>query len=150
MENHTCSCNKKFWNSMIRAWNGACQKLTWRSILLTWKIEALRISVLFNRNYLTKYLTFCYLKSFKLYGPHLWIEFNCIEATEPLWGGSLLITTQFPEIPGTGLIGKRLKDEKLSQPWIHPVVLKTATLRTQHLNHEDIAQLLVSLFISSS
>ena len=135
MENHTCSCNKKFWNSMIRAWNGACQKLTWRSILLTWKIEALRISVLFNRNYLTKYMTFCYVKNFKLYGPYLWIGFNYIEATEQLWGGSLLITTQFPEIPGTDLIDKRLKDEKLSQPWIHPVVLRTTTLRTQHLNN---------------
>ena len=25
--------------------------------------------------------------------------FNCLKATEPLWGGSLLFTTKFPEIP---------------------------------------------------
>ena len=24
--------------------------------------------------------------------------FNCLKATEPLWGGSLLFTTKFPEI----------------------------------------------------
>ena len=30
--------------------------------------------------------------------------FNCIKATEPLRRDSLLFTTKFPEIPGTGLI----------------------------------------------
>ena len=30
--------------------------------------------------------------------------FNCLKAKEPLEGGSLLFTTQFPEIPGTHLI----------------------------------------------
>ena len=30
--------------------------------------------------------------------------FNCLKATEPLRGGSLLFTTEFPEIPGTHLI----------------------------------------------
>ena len=40
----------------------------------------------------------------KLYGPFLWMGFNCLKATEPLWGGSLLFTTKFPEIPGTHLI----------------------------------------------
>ena len=30
--------------------------------------------------------------------------FNCLKATEPLKGGSLLFTTKFPEIPGTHLI----------------------------------------------
>ena len=25
--------------------------------------------------------------------------FSCLKATEPLWGGSLLFTTKFPEIP---------------------------------------------------
>ena len=38
----------------------------------------------------------------------------------PLRGGSLLFTTQFPEIPG--------KDERLSRPWSHPVVLNTGPL----------------------
>ena len=27
------------------------------------------------------------------------MEFNCLKATEPLRGGSLLFTTKFPEIP---------------------------------------------------
>ena len=95
---------QKILKSVIPARNGACQKLTWRPILLTWKIEVSRISVLLDRNYITKYLTFCYLKHFKLYGPYLWIGFNCLKATEPLWGGSLLFTTQFPQIPGIQLI----------------------------------------------
>ena len=42
--------------------------------------------------------------------------FNCLKATEPLQRGSLLFTTKFPEIPGR-------KDERLSRPWSHPVVL---------------------------
>ena len=36
-----------------------------------------------------------------LYGPFLWMGFNCLKAIEPLRGGSLLFTTKFPEIPGT-------------------------------------------------
>ena len=39
-----------------------------------------------------------------LYGPILWMGFNCIKATEPLRGGSLLFTTKFPEIRRTHLI----------------------------------------------
>ena len=34
----------------------------------------------------------------KLYGPFLWIGFNCLKATEPLWGDSLLFTAKSPEI----------------------------------------------------
>ena len=30
--------------------------------------------------------------------------YNCLKATEPLRGGSLLFTTNFPEIPGTHLV----------------------------------------------
>ena len=37
---------------------------------------------------------------------------------EPLRGGSLFFTTKFPEIHPR-------KDERLSLPWSHPVVLKT-------------------------
>ena len=40
----------------------------------------------------------------------------------PLRGGSLLFTIQFPEIPGTR------KDERLSRPWSHPVVVITGPL----------------------
>ena len=40
-------------------------------------------------------------------GPLLWIGFNCLKATEPLWGGSLLFTSKFPEISGTHLINLR-------------------------------------------
>ena len=36
---------------------------------------------------------------------------NCLKATEPLQGGTLLFTTKFPEIPGTHLINLgRMKD----------------------------------------
>ena len=34
----------------------------------------------------------------KLYGPFLWMGFNCLKATEPLWGGTLLFTTKLPSI----------------------------------------------------
>ena len=40
----------------------------------------------------------------KLYDPFLWMGFNCLKATTPLQGGSLLFTTKFPEISGTHLI----------------------------------------------
>ena len=43
---------------------------------------------------------------------------------EPLWGGSLLITTKLPEISGTRFYRPR-KDERLSWPWSHPLVLNT-------------------------
>ena len=43
----------------------------------------------------------------KLCGPLLWMGFNCLKATEPLRGGSLLFTTKFLEIPGTHLINLR-------------------------------------------
>ena len=33
-----------------------------------------------------------------------WIAFNCLKATEPLRGDSLLFTTQSPRIPGNFLI----------------------------------------------
>ena len=44
------------------------------------------------------------MKKLKLYGYFLWIGFNCLKATEPLWGDSFLFTTQFPGVPGTHLI----------------------------------------------
>ena len=44
----------------------------------------------------------------KLYGPLLWTEFNCLKATEPLGGNSLLCATKSPEIPGTHLIDLRI------------------------------------------
>ena len=46
---------------------------------------------------------------------------------EPLRGSSLLFTTKFPEIPGTHFIDLG-KDERLSRPWSHPVVLKMGPL----------------------
>ena len=33
--------------------------------------------------------------------------FNCLKATEPLWGGSLLFTAKFPEIPGITSEGRK-------------------------------------------
>ena len=46
---------------------------------------------------------------------------------EPLRGGSLLFTTKFPEIPRTHFIDLG-KDERLSRPWSHQVVLNTGPL----------------------
>ena len=44
------------------------------------------------------------LQSFTFMAHFLWMGFSCLEATEPLSGGSLLFTNKFPEIPGTHLI----------------------------------------------
>ena len=47
----------------------------------------------------------------KLYGPFLWMGFNCLKATEPFQGGGLLFTTKFPDSPDTHLIDfGRMKD----------------------------------------
>ena len=45
-----------------------------------------------------------YMENIKLYGPFLWMEFNCQKDTEPLRGYSLVFTTQPPGVPGTHLI----------------------------------------------
>ena len=39
--------------------------------------------------------------NFKLFGPFLWMGFNCVTAAEALRGDSLLFITKFQEIPGT-------------------------------------------------
>ena len=41
----------------------------------------------------------------------------------PLQGGSFLFTTKFPDTPGRYSFYWSRKDERLSQPWSHPVVL---------------------------
>ena len=43
-------------------------------------------------------------KTFKLYGPVLWMGFNCLKATEPLQGDSVLLPLSALEKPGTHLI----------------------------------------------
>ena len=40
----------------------------------------------------------------KLFGPFLWMGFNCLKTTEPLRGDSLLFNTQSPGVLGTYLI----------------------------------------------
>ena len=52
--------------------------------------------------------------------------FNCLEATKPLRGGSLLFTTKFPEIPATDLID--LGRMKGLEPWSHPWFLNLRPL----------------------
>ena len=72
----------------------------------------------------------------KLYGPNLWMWFNCFKATKPLRGDSLLFTNQSPGVPGPHLIDlRRMKGCGL--PWSHPAVLnpelldwETSTLTT--------------------
>ena len=47
------------------------------------------------------------MKNLNFYGPFLWIGINCLKATEPLQGDSLLLTTQSPGVPGTDSIDLR-------------------------------------------
>ena len=52
------------------------------------------------------------LRKTQVYGPFLWMGFNCLKATKPLQGGSLLFTTKLLEILGTHLIDlKRMKGQ---------------------------------------
>ena len=44
------------------------------------------------------------MKNLKLYSSILWMEFNFIKATEPLWWDSLFFTTQSPGVSGNHLI----------------------------------------------
>ena len=63
----------------------------------------------------------------KLYDPILWMWFNCLKATKPLRGDSLLFTTQPPGVRGTHLIDLgRMKGCGL--PWSHPAVLNSGLL----------------------
>ena len=57
-----------------------------------------------NQNINTKTNASPITKKNKLYGPFLWMEFDCLRATELLLGDSLLFTIQFPGVPGTQLI----------------------------------------------
>ena len=56
---------------------------------------------------------------------------------QPLQGGSLLFTIQFPEILGTHFIDLPRKDERLSRPWEPPSGFEHGNpgLGIQRLNH---------------
>ena len=58
------------------------------------------------------------MKNLKLYDPFLWMGLNCLKATWPLQGDSLLFTTQPPGVPDTHLINfDRIKEwNKLDPP----------------------------------
>ena len=75
----------------------------------------------------------------KIYGPFLWMGFNCLNATETLEGGSLLFTTKFPESPGDPLIDFRSTSEgwKVESTLEPPSGFEYGTpgLGIQHLNH---------------
>ena len=56
---------------------------------------------------LTKTQKSRYLEKKELYGPFLWMGFNCLKAAESPRVDCLLFTTKFPGIPGTYLINPR-------------------------------------------
>ena len=53
------------------------------------------------------WIKFLHNFTFKKNGPFLWMGLNCLTATEPLRGESLLFTTRSPGDPGTHLINLR-------------------------------------------
>ena len=59
----------------------------------------------------------------KLYGPFLWIGFNCLKATST----SKRQFTFYHSVPRNYWYSfyRPRKDERLSRPWSHPVVLST-------------------------
>ena len=87
---------------------------------------------------LVQFKTFT-LKKKKLYGPFLWMGFNGPNATEPLWGDSLLFTTQSLGRPGNHLL--YLRRMRLSWSWSHPAFMnpgpldwESSSLTTAHLD----------------
>ena len=61
--------------------------------------------------------------------------FNCLKATEPQRGRSLLFTTKFPEIPGTRLIASEGWKTELSSKSLSSFEHRTPGLGIQHLIH---------------
>ena len=66
------------------------------------------------------------LKKTKLYGSFLWIGFNCLKATVT----SRRQFTFYHSVPRNSWYSfyRPQKDERLSRPWSHPVVLNTGLL----------------------
>ena len=66
------------------------------------------------------------LKKKKLYGPFLWMRFNCLKATAT----PRRQFTFYHSAPRNSWYSfcRPRKDERLSRPWSHPVVLNTGTL----------------------
>ena len=64
--------------------------------------------------------------NFKLYGPFLWMGFNCLKAAAT----SRRQFTFYHSVPRNSWYSfyRPRKDERLSQPWSHPVVLNTGLL----------------------
>ena len=85
--------------------------------IITWVIKTFETFKTFEV-YLKKLL--------KLYGPFLWTGFNCLKATAT----SRRQFTFYHSVPRTFWcsIYRPRKDERLSQPWSHPVVLNTGPL----------------------
>ena len=85
------------------------------------------------------------IKKKKLYGPFLWIGFNCLKATAT----SRRQFTFYHSVPRNSWYSfyRPQKDERLSRPWSHPVVLSTgpldwqsSALTTRPLLHCSITQ----------
>ena len=64
--------------------------------------------------------------NFKLYGPFLWMGFNCVKATAT----SRRQFTFYHSVPRNTWYSfyRPRKDERLSRPWSQPVVLNTGLL----------------------
>ena len=68
-----------------------------------------------------------------------------VSRLEPLEGDSLLFTSKLPVVPGIYSVYHSQKDERLSQPWSHPMVLnlefldqESSALITRPLLHKCI------------
>ena len=78
-------------------------------------------------NQLTFSINLCYRKChLKLYGPVLWMGFNCLKATAT----SKRQFTFYHSVPRNSWYSfyRPRKDERLSRTWSHPVVLNTGLL----------------------
>ena len=95
---HWQVCSPVFWVSLTIFFS----IMLW--LIITWVFKAVVLTNAFKKKvYLLIGITF--KKNFM--DPFLWMGFKTTSRLEPLWGGSLLFTTKFSEIPGTHFIDLR-------------------------------------------
>ena len=89
---------------------------------------------LFSLKFLVSQLSIYFLRYFailkKLYGPFLWMGFNCLKARATL-GRQFIFYHEVPRNSWYSFYRPRMA-ERLRQPWSHPVVLNTGPLDLEY------------------
>ena len=132
--NENVNCHNTIVNMTLYIWDSGSQYLLFN--IFTWK-KPVYVScklLVFFQNLIDK-------KKTKLYGPFLWMGFNCLKATAT----SRRQFTFYHSVPRNYWYSfyRPRKNERLSRPWSHPVVLnmwpldwESSALTTRPLLHK--------------